>query len=185
MEDAAAKNLDASIFSTTAASAVRPAGILNGVTGITATAGGGIEAMVSDIGKLFGAIGDAGGGQDVLLFANPRQAVTLLLRAAPGFDTARIVSTNVLAAGTVVAVDAAAFASGFGPKSRIDVSENAAVHIEDTAPMAIGTAGSPNTVAAPVLSAFQTDTHVLRLILQATWVTRLTGAVQFITGATW
>jgi hypothetical protein len=185
MEDAAAKALDSSIFSTVAVSAVQPAGILNGVTPITATAGGGTAAMVSDIGNLFGAIGDAGGGQDVLIFANARQAVTLQLQAGPGFDGSRVIATNVLAAGIIVAVDAAAFASGFGAGPRIDVSENAAIHLDDSAPLPIGTAGSPNTVAAPVRSAFQSDTHVLKLVIQAAWTTRLSGAVQYVTGATW
>ena len=184
MNDSAAKALDASIFSTAAASSVQPAGILNGVSPITATAAG-TAAMSKDIGNLVGAIADAGGGRDILFFANPRQAIALQLGAASGFDTSRVIATTVLTAGTIVAVDAAAFASGFGSDPKVDVSENAAVHFEDTTPLAISTAGTPNTIAAPVRSAYQTDTHILRLILPATWVTRLTGAVQYITGANW
>jgi hypothetical protein len=45
MNDQAGKSLDAAVFSTTAASALRPAGLMNGVTGQTATAGGGLAAM--------------------------------------------------------------------------------------------------------------------------------------------
>jgi hypothetical protein len=185
MGDAAAKALDASIFSATAASSLRPAGILNGVTGIAATAGGGTEAMIADMRSLIGAISVAGAGQDVMIFASPLQAITLQLRAGAGFDTSAVISTNALSAGTVIAVDAAAFASGFGAEPKIDIAENAAVHMDDATALELSTVGSPNTVAAPIRSAFQTDTHVLRIILQATWATRLPGAVQFITGATW
>jgi len=42
MEDAVARALDASVFSAAAASATRPAGILNGVTAVTASTAGGL-----------------------------------------------------------------------------------------------------------------------------------------------
>lgn len=185
MINAAAAALDASIFSSAAASAIRPAGILNGVTAITGAAGGGTEAMITDMRSLVGGIGAAGAGQDVMIIANPLQAVTLQLRAGAGFDTSKVISSNALAAGTVIAIDTAAFASGFGADPRVEVSPNAVAHMDDVTALAIGTAGSPATVAAPVRSAWQTDSHMLRLVLQAAWIVRLPGAVQTITAATW
>src|SRR5262245_5213861 len=78
LSEAAALALDAAMFSTTAASAgLRPAGILNGVTPITATAGGGQAALATDIGNLFEALAAAGAGADVVLVANPGQAASL------------------------------------------------------------------------------------------------------------
>jgi len=54
LSEAAALALDAGIFSTNAADASRPAGILAGVAGLTPTAGGSIsaEAAAKDIGQL-------------------------------------------------------------------------------------------------------------------------------------
>jgi hypothetical protein len=66
-EDAAIA-LDSSLFSTTAASSSRPAGLLNGVTPITATTGGGTTAMNADLGKLAAAIAAAGGHVENIAF---------------------------------------------------------------------------------------------------------------------
>jgi hypothetical protein len=180
LEDAAAKALDASLFSDAAASAVRPAGLLNGVTAIGATAGGGVNAMVGDLRNLVGALSDAGGGSDVMIFAHPRQATVLKLQASPGFDTP-VIGTTALAAGTIVAVEVGAFASGFGADPDIQVAENAAVHLEDANALQLADGG---TVASPVRSSFQNDTHVLRLILRAAWAVRQPGAVQVVQSAT-
>jgi hypothetical protein len=54
-------------------------------------------------------------------------------------------------------VDAADFIIIEGGAPRFDVSDQATLHLEDTTPLAIGTAGAPATVAAPVRSLFQTD----------------------------
>jgi hypothetical protein len=58
----------------------------------------------------------------------------------------------VTARDTVFFVDAADFFTASGDEPRFDVSDQATLHMEDTTPLAIGTAGSPNTVAAPVRS---------------------------------
>jgi hypothetical protein len=57
--------------------------------------------------------------------------------------------------------------------------------MEDTTPLAIGTAGTPATVAAPTRSFWQTDTLGIRMIMQMNWALRRTGMVQYITGVTW
>jgi hypothetical protein len=75
MREQAGKSLDAAVFSTAAADSTRPAGILNGVTPITASTATPLDqAMFRDIEALVGAIADAGGGGNVWLFASPRQA---------------------------------------------------------------------------------------------------------------
>ena len=54
--------------------------------------------------------------------------------------------------------------SGFGAEPEITASEEGLIlHMEDTAPLAICTAGSPNTVAAPARSLWQTDCIAVRL----------------------
>jgi hypothetical protein len=184
MDDAAARGLDAAVFSPTAASATRPAGLLNGVTAITETSGGGQAAALKDVQNLIAAINAAGGGSSTAIFANPVQAAALAAYF-PGNFPYPIVPTPSIAVGTVIAIETAAIASGFSGLPDIDASKEATIHFEDTTPLAIGTAGSPNTVAAPVRSAFQTDVIILRMILRCAWVPRASGLVQFVEDATW
>ncbi len=87
--------------------------------------------------------------------------------------------------GTVALVDAADFFTATGDEPRFDVSDQATLHMEDTAPQAIGTVGTPNVVAAPVRSLFQTDSLGLRMILDLNWTMRRAGMVAFVAGVTW
>lgn len=183
MLDASARALDAGMFSNAPATDIRPAGLLAGVTAITAKAGGGMAAMTGDLVALVGAIHAAGGGSDIVLVAAPTQALMIKLLAGSAFDVPVIVAPN-LVAGTVIAIEAGAFVSGFNDVPEIAPSSAAVVHWDDT-PAQIGTDASPDVVAAPVMSGFQTNTHALRLILRAAWVMRQPGTVQFVTGTTW
>jgi len=88
-----------------------------------------------------------------------------------------------LTAGTVIAVDAAAFASASGLPS-FRASQNVTLHM-DTVPSALSAVGSPNTLAAPMRSAFQTDVTALRSILPIDWALRRAGAVAVVNLATW
>jgi hypothetical protein len=184
MGEAAAKSFDAAVFSTTAASATRPAGLLNGVTPISTTAGGAFTALQADIKALVGAIMTAGGGVNIWLFANLVQAVTIKLAVGAAFDVP-VIPTPALATGTIVAVEVGAIASGYSGVPEITASKDALVHMEDTSPAAIGTAGTPNVVAAPLLSAWQQSLLLLKLILRCSWTTRAPGMVQVINSATW
>ena len=78
-----------------------------------------------------------------------------------------------------------ALAAAVDPEPKFDISKDAVVHAEDAAPLAIGTAGSPNTVAAPTRSLFQTDTIAVRLVLRVAWGLRAAGAVSFTSAVTW
>lgn len=184
MDDAAARALDATMFSTSAATSAAPAGLLNGVAPLAATAGGGVGAMAGDLAKLAGAIQGAGGGSDIVLVTAPQQAMTASILAGANFR-APIIATSNLAAGTIIAVEPRAFASGFSDVPRVDVGREATIHLEDAAPLHISTTGAPNVVAAPTRSMFQTDAVALRLVLRVAYGMRAPGLVQFITGATW
>jgi HK97 family phage prohead protease len=94
-----------------------------------------------------------------------------------------IVSPTVTA-DTLYLVDAADFASASGPP-RFDVSDQATLHMEDTAPLPISATGTPNVVAAPVRSLWQTDTLGIRMIEQMNWLMRRPGMVAYVTGVTW
>jgi hypothetical protein len=118
MRAAATQALDGAVFSTTAASTTRPAGILNGVSAIAATGGGGAAAMLADIDALISAIVTAGGGRSIMFFASPGRAVRL--RALAGIDLGLpIIPTPTLTGTTLVAVEAGGFASGFGSDPNI------------------------------------------------------------------
>lgn len=183
MLDATAKALDASLLSNTAASGLRPAGILNGITALGATAGGGLNAFVGDMKALVGTIHAAGGGSEVLVVAAPQQAVAAQILGGAGLKT-RVIAAPSLAAGTVIAIEARALASGFSDIPRIDVAKEATIHWDDAAPAQIGTAGSPNVVAAPTRSGFQSNINVLRLVLRASWAMRAP-MVAWINGTSW
>ena len=184
LSEASALALDAALFSNTAGSSIRPPGILNGITALTATAGGGQNAVSKDIGNLVAALATGGAGVDVVFVASPAQAAALKIWAGPKFDYP-VLASAALAAGSVVAVEAGGFVSAFGPEPRFDTSDASVIHEEDTTPLAIGTAGSPNTVAAPARSLFQTDATALRMILPCSWGLRAAGHVAWVTGATW
>jgi hypothetical protein len=185
MAEAAAKALDAAVFSTAPASSSRPAGILaSPAVPITATAGGGVNALLGDVGALVSALTTAGGGSRVMVFAAPSRAAVLPIYAPGGFSF-EVVPTPALAPATVVAIDPSAFASGFGPDVLIEVSTETLLHYEDGTPAQISTVGTPNVVAAPVRSMFQTNCYAVRLILRCAWAIRAPGLVQYITSVTW
>jgi hypothetical protein len=172
------------IFSSTAASATRPAGILNGLSTLTATSGGGANAFANDIENLVGAL-TTGGGRNVVFVTTPALAAGLKAWAGPKFDYP-ILSSAAVAADTLIAVDVDSFVSAFDPVPDFNVSQlNAVIHHEDAAPLAIGTAGSPNTTAAPVRSLYQTDSMGLRMILRLSYGFRAAGSVAFVGPVTW
>ena len=96
-----------------------------------------------------------------------------------------MIQSSTVPAGVVILVDAADFFSATGDDPRFDVSDQAVLHMEDTTPLQIGTAGAPNTVAAPVQSMFQTDSIALRMILPMSWAMRRSGVLVERTAVTW
>lgn len=97
-----------------------------------------------------------------------------------------VIATSGLAAGIVVCVAPSALAVvGNGDPIRVEVSTEATVHFEDTTPLALSATATPNTVAAPALSAFQMDLTVIRMLAPITWAMRTTGAVSWVSSVTW
>ena len=200
MSDDTSEALDTYLIDAVAASAgVRPAGLLDGVSPITASVlTPASAAMVADLKALVGAIVAAGGGRRIVLIVNPIQAISMGIvqtttgdflfgtaqAAAAKFNASLIISATC-PAGRVIAVDAADFATANGDAPRFAVSTDATLHEEDTTPLALGTTGSPNTVAAPMRSLFQTDAVAVRMSLYVTWAMRRTGMVQTIAAVSW
>jgi HK97 family phage prohead protease/HK97 family phage major capsid protein len=194
-------SLDSVLIDTNPATAIRPAGILNGVSGLTPTAGGGFNALTGDIKALSGALltGTLGNVRNPCWLMNPQQVNSAGLVAAPGAgvfpfrdEISRgslggwpIIDSGTVPLGTVIAVDAADFVSVTGDGPRFEISDQATLHMEDTTPTDISTSGSPAVVAYPAKSMFQTDMLALRLILPINWTLRRTGVVAWVAGVTW
>lgn len=200
MSDDTSMALDAYLIDNVAASAgVRPAGLLNGLSTLTpSVATPATAAMVADIKNLLSTIIAQGGGRDMVIIMNPAQALSLAFattttgnflfanqaEASTKFGARFIVSTSC-AAGTVIAVDAADFASAQGDQPKFAISTDATLHEEDTAPLALGTgAQGSGVLAVPMRSLFQTDAVAIRMSMYVTWGMRRTGMVQFISGIT-
>ena len=200
MQEDTSVALDSVLLDATAASAIRPAGIRNGVTVTTATAGGGFAALVGDLKALVAALitGTNGNIRSPVWIINPIQslAISLTQNAGGDFPFAAEISQNrfqgfpvlvssTVTAGMVILVDAADFVALEGDAPMFSVSDQATLHMEDTTPLAIGTVGSPATVAAPARSLFQTDSMALRMIMDINWAFRRTGGVAWTQAVTW
>ena len=194
-------SLDAVLLDVNPATLIRPAGILNGTAGLTPTAGGGFAAAVGDIKALTGALitGTAGNVRTPVWIMNPQQANSLGLIAMPGMGVFPfrqeiaagnlggwpVINSGTVPLGTVIAMDAANFVSVGGEGPRFEISDQATLHLDDTAPADIGTPGTPGVVAAPVKSMWQTNSLALRLILPINWTIRRPGTVAWVAGVTW
>lgn len=192
--------IDSILLDATASSAIRPAGLRNGVTGGTPTAGGGVAAVTADVKAIVGGLITATNGhlRKPVWIMHPQQVINLgLIVNANGafvFDNEVsqgrfrgypiIVSANVTAA-TILLVDAADFFTATGDAPVFTASDQATLHTEDTTPLALSAAGAPNTVAAPIRSLFQTDSLAIRMTLDLNWSMRRTGTVAYTAAVTW
>ena len=192
--------IDTVLLDAAAATAIRPAGIRSGVTATTAATGGGINALVADAKALVGALisNTNGNVRAPVWVMNPAQALAISLTGNAGGDFVfadamnagnflgyPVIQSPTVPAGTLTLIDAADFVSVTGDEPLFDVSDQATLHMEDTTPLPISAAGSPNTVAAPIRSMFQTDSIALRMVLPMNWTMRRTGVVAFVAGVTW
>src|SRR4029077_7935828 len=190
--------VDTVLIDATAVSAIRPAGLRNGVSATTATAGGGFAALVGDIKALIGVLAGANSLRAPVWIMNPVNAISIALTQNAGgnfpfqaeinskqLQGFPVIISSTVPLGMVILLDAADFMSVTGDDPRFDVSDQATLHFEDTTPLQIGTAGAPPTVAAPVRSLFQTDSLALRMILPMNWAMRRTGVIAWTQAVTW
>jgi hypothetical protein len=155
--------------------------------------------MIADLKALVSALVAAGStGDNIVVLVNPAQAISMnfamtttgdFLFDGPAGAGQRfgvtILASSTVAAGRVIAIDCNELATATGDTPRFAISNEATLHEEDTTPLAIGTTGSPATVAAPARSLFQTDSIAIRLTLYVSWAMRRTGFVQTIAAVTW
>jgi len=194
--DDTAINIDALLLDNVAVSTTRPAGLTNGVSTLTATAGGGYAAFLGDLQKLTAPFYAANAGRNLALLMNPAQRNQLTFAPGPSgvpfgwseqfTNMFRVITSTSVAAGAVYMIDAADFVSVSGAPE-FDVSEMATVHMEDTTPLQIasGAQGS-GVLATPTQSMFQTAQIAIRMLANVNWAMRRSGMVQFIgSGVSW
>jgi HK97 family phage major capsid protein len=191
--------IDSVLLDANPATVIRPAGLLNGVASTTPTAGGGIPAFVGDIVGLINAISTAtyGNVRDLVWIVNQTDMLRASMLTAvntgifPFKDeikagtlaTVPIIDSATVPAKTMILVDAADFVVVGGDAPRMEMSDQATLHMEDTNPQEL--VASPSTVAAPQRSLFQTDSLALRMVLPLNWVQRRAGTVAWTQNVTW
>jgi HK97 family phage major capsid protein/HK97 family phage prohead protease len=192
--------IDTVLIDANPATTIRPAGLLNAVAATTATAGGGIAALVGDIVGLINAISTAtyGNVRNLVWLVNQTDMLRASLLSAantgifPFRDEIRggslatipFIDSAVVPAKTMVLVDAADFVVVGGDAPRMEMSDQATLHMEDTSPTDL-VAGSPGVVATPQRSLFQTDSLALRMVLPLNWLQRRAGTVAWTQSVTW
>lgn len=187
--------LDTLLMDTTVGSATRPAGLLYGVSAVASGyAGGDYKAFLEDMKALLAPFDTANAGRSLALLMNPAQARAVRMMEGPnnsGFGWAnqflsdfRIVASTSVTSGRIIAIDTADFVTGTGDTPLFETSDQATIHMDDS-PSAISATGSPNTVAAPIRSMFQTNSVALKMTLDVTWAMRRSGMIQWINGTSY
>jgi hypothetical protein len=175
--------IDAILLDATAADAIRPAGLRAGVSGLTPSATGTpTEKMMADVKALLNGI--APSIRPTLIAGTTPSASLSILGPQLGVP---VIPAPQLTGGTVIMLDAAAFASIVGT-IEINTTEEAVIHMSDAAlPLVGGTVQPPviGSVAAPQQSLFQTASVGMRSILNINWTLRRSGAVAWMTGVGW
>jgi len=194
IEDDTSITIDTLLLDATAESATRPAGLRYGISSAgTASTAKGYAAVLADLALLTAPFFNVNAGRSLALIMNPQQRMQLGFAPGPdgtfGWSTAftnrfTIIESTTVTAGTVIMVDAADFVSVNGAPE-FDITEQATLHLEDTAPLNISTAGSPPALAHPTQSMYQTAQIAIRMLLNVTWAMRRTGMVQYLTGVNW
>jgi hypothetical protein len=173
--------LDAALFDATAADAARPAGLRHNIGALTAsTASDAHNAMVADATALAGAVSAIGG--NITFVTSPARAVTLNLQSYNAFPYP-VLPSPAVAANDLIAIATNGIASAVDAVPEVESSKFATVHMEDTTPLPIG--GSPNIVAAPARSLWQTDTVGLKVRFGVDWALRDARALAWMTVTGW
>lgn len=198
LEDTAV-SIDTVLLDANAATTTRPAGLVNGITTQT-PAGTTFANMVTDLKNLVGTLitGTKGNVRAPVWLMSPADVLAISLMQNAGGDmpfkaelTAGtllgypVITSTTMTADTIIILDAADFITATGDVPNFSVSDQATLHMEDTSPAALSTVATPNTVAAPIRSLWQTDTIGIRMIMDINWALRRTGVVGLLTAPTW
>lgn len=176
-------SVDAILLGNAAATATQPAGLLNGITGLTPSAATDLaQAAAADISALAAAISPAASSLTFLM--NSAQAASLAM-LVPGAGLLDILVSENVPAKEVIAIDASDFASSVDGGG-IDVTNDAtAITRDDPAPVATGDSGAGAITAAPHQSLYQLDLVGIRILEDVSWAMRRAGRVAFVSAVKW
>jgi HK97 family phage major capsid protein/HK97 family phage prohead protease len=193
--------IDSVLLDNNPATTIRPAGLLNGLTPLTGTAGGGLAALTGDLKQMGQALvaGTYGNVRKPVWLINPGMLYAASLTAAANtgifpfrdeikqgtLNNIPFIASTTVAIGTMTMIDAADFVVVGGEAPRLELSDQATLHMEDTNPTDLVSTGSPGVVAAPQRSLFQTDSIALRMVMPLNWLQRRAGTIVTLTGTTW
>ena len=184
--------LDTILLDTNVATAIRPPGLRSYQAGLTAAAVAGqpYANFIADYTALYQSLITLTNGnvRTPVLIVNPQQTLQVSMLQPPAaaapllpfmtqVDGGRILKTPLIEsttvpAGVVIMVDAADFTTAGAEGPRLEISDQATLHMEDTTPADIVGGVAPGTPAFPVKSMWQTDSLALRLIMFMNWVMR-------------
>jgi HK97 family phage major capsid protein/HK97 family phage prohead protease len=201
------ETLDTLFLDATAAVAgIRPAGLQNlAGSNTVASSGTTLANIITDLREAISAMTSGNMGRNLVWIMNKQRIMSLsLVTNAAGTFMFRdelannrllgipVLTSTTVPAGVVFLVDAAELATAYDSMPQMDVSEQATLHMEDTAPKQIVVAGTGaagatavTDIANPVRSMFQTASIALRLLWDLTWAQRRQGAVFTVTGVAW
>jgi HK97 family phage major capsid protein/HK97 family phage prohead protease len=180
---------------------IRPQGLQTMATGqdTRASAGTTLADIITDLrNAIDGMTSRNMGGRPVWIMNTSRLlSLRLVTNAAGSFmfrdelATGRllgipVLSSTIVPSSVVFLVDGSHLAAAYDPVPTVDVSEQATLHMESSAPLPLATGAQGSAVVAtPQRSMFQTASLALRLLWDMTWVLRRPGAVQTVTGVAW
>ena len=192
-----AQVLDTAFLGNTVGSATVPAGVTNGIIAAdtAVSAGTSVANIQADLKGRLARMATLNMGARPAWVMHPvrKYALAMSLTATgqaafPSVNSgtlfgAPIISSTNVSQTEVLLVDQAevVFAGGV---PMFDYSSVATIHEEHDAPLPIA-AGAGPTVAAPVRSLWQTNSHGIRVIWEMDWSVMRAGAVQQITAVAW
>ena len=184
LEEAIKCQLDAVAFGTAVGDGTKPPGLLAGISPLTVSNDPDIRsAMDADIGTLAAAVAGVANGSPIAFIASPKQHARLVLWGGGDFLYPAFAS-SALADHVVIALATNGIASAVDPAVRFSVDDQTTLHMNDV-PSQIGTAGTPNVIAAPTRNLWQTDSLALRVIFECGWVLRHSSAIAFMNDTSW
>lgn len=177
--------LDSALFDANPAVVeTRPAGLRHRITALPASdATDPTDAMLADIATVAGGVAPVAGNSPITLVANPVRAIMLKLRTPRDLPVTVLASSSI-APADLVAIAPSAVVSATDGVPEISAAKATLVH-QDDAPTNIGTEGSPNVVAAPTISTFQSAALALKCRMQASWSRRDDRAVAWLSATGW
>jgi HK97 family phage major capsid protein/HK97 family phage prohead protease len=192
--------VDSVLLDSNPATAIRPAGLFNGVAPLTPTpiTNGAFAAIVGDLKQLINAliVATKGNVRNPAFLMNPGDINSASFITFPNYTWAfrqevlggslngyPIIDSGTVPVKTIALVDAADFVTAGEEAPRFEVSDQATLHEEDTTPLPIVASGG--SASSPVRSLWQTDSLALRMIYRLNWTMRRTGMVAWIQNLTW